>query len=179
MVLLHLQHFPKILKFLGTLLCLGLACFSSLLWCNDFSECFNAWIALFAALERLWKLAGLLLLNVLEACWNRKLFYLSFPPLRLFWRLSPRLQNLPTANSFYLRRTFFFYYYWASDALSIFYPAIADGILITTSGFLPTYVFFKWFQVLNRNLWPCFLPPFRKVVRFRSLTWDPPNVRHR
>ena len=30
---------------------------------------------------------------------------------------------------------------WASDALSIFYAAVADGLLIATSGFLPTYVF--------------------------------------
>ena len=45
---------------------------------------------------------------------------------------------------FYLQQALFD---WASDALSIFYRAVADGLFMSTSGFLPTYVFFDCFQV--------------------------------
>ena len=81
---LHLQQFPKIWKKFGTLLWwISLFFFPTLMqW---LLRMFNSWVSLLASLECLWKLAGLLLLNVLEACWNWKLFCLSFPPLRPFW----------------------------------------------------------------------------------------------
>ena len=69
--------------------------------------CFNAWIALLAALESHWKPARFLLLNVLEALLKLKVVLFLFSAIAVVFKFSPQIEEPSDCRSFYLRWALF------------------------------------------------------------------------
>ena len=136
--------------------------------------CFNAWVALLTALESLWKPSQLLLLNVLEACWNRKLFCFAFPPLRLVLSFHLPIAEPSDCWPFYLRQVLF----WLGIGRSFNLLSRRCGwAFYVDFRFSPDLRVFDCFQVLSRNLLPCYFSPFQKVLSFLHPIRKPPSVR--
>ena len=136
--------------------------------------CFNAWVALLTTLESLWKPAGLLLLNVLEACWNQKLFCFGFPPLRLVLSFHLPIAEPSDCRPFYLRRALF----WLGIGRSFNLLSRRCGwAFYVDFRFSPDLRVFRLLSSFKSKPFTMLFSPFRKVLSFRHPIRNPPSVR--